>query len=213
MPAGEVVDRTGGQPLPDVEVSDGLAVVRTGADGSFALADRADAEFVWVTVPSSHRALEPGWFVDVRGGAESPLRFELQPRREGAGDGCRFVQVTDLHVSVDDGARLRPMIEAGVVAPPGIAVTGESNREELRADLELIVQRVRPDFVMATGDLADYGQREELVAYHDAITDLGVPVGSVPGNHDHLSCLTREAITEFFSAWATREDRGDESAS
>lgn len=208
MPLGVVIDRANGQAIAGVAVSDGLVVERTAADGSFALPDRADAEFVWVTVPSAYRALERGWFADVRGGVRSALRFELEPRPEPARDGCRFVQVTDLHVSVDDGARLRPMIEAGVTAPAGIAVTGESNRDELRADLELIVRRVRPDFVMATGDLADYGQREELEAYRDAITDIGVPVGSVPGNHDHLSCLTREAIETFFAEWATREDRG-----
>src|SRR5262245_53304450 len=148
MPTGEVIDRATGEAVAGVAVSDGLAVTRTAADGSFVLADRADTEFVWVTVPSSHRALEAGWFADVRGGAASPIRFALDRRAEPARDGCRFVQVTDLHVSVDDGARLRPMIEAGVVAPPGIAVTSESNRNELRADLELILQRERPEFVM-----------------------------------------------------------------
>jgi len=212
VPFGVVIDRARGEAIPGVAVSDGLAVTPTAADGSFVLPDRADAEFVWVTVPSSHRALEAGWFADLRGGAPAALRFELEPRAETARDGCRFVQVTDLHVSVDEGARLRPMIEAGVTAPAGITVTGESNSQELRADLELIVQRVRPDFVMATGDLADYGQRAELEAYRDAIAGLGVPVGSVPGNHDHLSCLTREAIEAFFADWATREDRGELSA-
>ena len=47
-------------------VSDGLAVTRSSDDGTFTLPDRADAEFVWTCVPSTHRALEPGWFVDVR---------------------------------------------------------------------------------------------------------------------------------------------------
>src|SRR5947209_100499 len=83
------------------------------------------------------------------------------------------------------------------------AVTGASNQDELREDLELIVRRVGPEFVIATGDLADYGQREELEAYREAVTGLGVPVASVPGNHDHLSCLTRQAIEEFFGGWAT----------
>ncbi len=212
MPTGSVVDAADGHPIAGVVVSDGLAVTRTLSDGSFTLADRTNAEFVFVTVPSSHRALEVGWFADVRGGVDRPLRFALTAR-DVVADGCRFVQVTDLHVSVDGGARLRPLIEAGVIAPDGIEVTGASNGPELRADLEVIVSRVQPEFVMATGDLADYGQREELSSYRDAITGLGVPVGSVPGNHDHLSCLTREAITEFFSAWSTRDDRGEMSAS
>ncbi|HEY8216993.1 MAG TPA: PQQ-binding-like beta-propeller repeat protein [Acidimicrobiia bacterium] len=205
MPTGEVVDGHDGRPLAGVAVSDGLVVARTEADGTFSIPRRADAEFVFVTVPSTHRALEGRWFADVRAGASDPLRFELQPGSTGSA-GCRFVQVTDLHVSVDGGARLRPMIEAGVEAPAGIAVTGETSGAELRADLELVVEREHPDFIAATGDLADYGQREELAAYREAITGLGVPVASIPGNHDHLSCLTREAIDEFFGAWAMRDD-------
>jgi outer membrane protein assembly factor BamB/predicted MPP superfamily phosphohydrolase len=206
MPAGQVVERGTGRPLAGVVVSDGLAVAHTDADGGFSFPERADAEFVFVTVPSTHLALEPGWFVDVRSGSTELIRFELEPRPGGAADGCTFVQVTDLHVSVDEGARLRPMIEAGVVAPPGIHVTGEVTGAELRTDLELVVERTRPDFIVASGDLADYGQREELEGYRDAITDLGVPVASVPGNHDHLSVLTREAIDEFFADWAQRDD-------
>ena len=66
--------------------------------------------------------------------------------------------------------------------------------------------RERPDFIAATGDLADYGQPEELVAYRDAITGLSVPVASVPGNHDHLSVLVRDAIDTFFREWATRDN-------
>jgi outer membrane protein assembly factor BamB len=211
VPAGSVVDAADGRPLAGVVVSDGLAVTRTGSDGSFWFTDRADAEFVFVTVPSSHRALESRWFADVRGGADARLRFALTAR-DAVAAGCRFVQVTDLHVSVDGGARLRPLIEAGVVAPEGVEVTGASSGPELREDLELVVERAAPDFIMATGDLADYGQPEELRAYRDAITGLGVPVGSVPGNHDHLSCLTRNAIAEFFADWATREDKGGLSA-
>jgi len=207
MPSGEVVDRDDGRALAGVGVSDGLTVTRTGDDGTFSLPARDDAEFVWVTVPSEYHALVPGWFVDVRDRDDAQrLRFALDPRIEAPRAGCRFVQVTDLHVSVDEGARLRPLIEAGVVAPPGVDVTGDTTAAELRADLETIVTRVAPDFIVATGDLADYGQREELEAYREAITDLGVAVASIPGNHDHLSVLTREAIDEFFSEWATRDD-------
>jgi len=206
MPSGDVVDRDNGRGLAGVVVSDGLTVTRTVDDGTFSLPARDDAEFVWVAVPSEYHALVPGWFVDVRDGATEPLRFALEPRADAPRDGCRFVQVTDLHVSLDAGARLRPLIEAGVVAPPGVDVTGDTTARELRADLETIVERVAPDFIAATGDLADYGQREELEAYRDVIARLGIPVASVPGNHDHLSVLTREAIDEFFAEWASRDD-------
>ncbi|MFL6238190.1 MAG: PQQ-binding-like beta-propeller repeat protein [Actinomycetes bacterium] len=208
MPAGVVVDGHDGRALADVVISDGVAVTRTAADGSFALPAHADAQFVWVCVPSSHRALAPGWFVDIRREVgNDPIRFVLEPRVEQT-SGCHFAQVTDLHVSVDAGARLRPMLEGGLVAPPGVQVTGETTSAELREDLEALVASAAPQFVVATGDLADYGQPEELAAYLAAIADLGVPVASVPGNHDHLSSLTRQAIEEFFADWSTRDTEG-----
>ena len=162
MPGGQVVDRLDGRPLAGVVVSDGLAVTLTADDGTFSVPERDDVEFVWVTVPSQYQALTPGWFADVREDVgAAALRFALEPRAAPPRAGCRFVQVTDLHVSVDEGARLRPLIEAGVVAPPGVDVTGDTTAAALRADLETIVARVAPDFIVATGDLADYGQREE----------------------------------------------------
>jgi outer membrane protein assembly factor BamB/predicted MPP superfamily phosphohydrolase len=206
VPSGRALDQDDGSPIATVVVSDGLAVTRTGDDGTFVLPDRDDIEFVWVCVPSTHRALEPGWFVDVRAGIPPAIEFALARRAEPVADGCRFVQVTDVHVSVDEGARLRPMIESNVVAPAGIRVTGEVSGAEFREDLEAIVARERPDFIAATGDLADYGQSEELVAYRDAITGLGVPVASVPGNHDHLSVLVRDAVDAFFREWASRDN-------
>jgi len=202
VPHGRVVDRDDGSSIASVVVSDGLAVTRSGDDGTFTLPEREHVEFVWASVPSTHRALEPGWFVDVRTGVPAALELRLVRRTEPVRDGCRFVQVTDVHVSIDDGARLRPMIESNVAAPPGIRVTGEVSGAELREDLEAIVAREHPDFIAATGDLADYGQVEELIAYRDAITGLGVPVASVPGNHDHLSVLVRDAIDTFFREWA-----------
>ena len=208
MPSGVVVEQGSGRSLSGIVVSDGLAVTRTDADGAFSFPERADAEFVFVSVPSTHHALEAGWFARIPSGEASTLRFELRPRADATSGAFRFVQVTDLHVSVDRGERLQPMIHAGVVSPPGIVPTGEVSGAELRADLELIVEREAPDFIAATGDLADYGQEEELAAYRDAITGLGVPVASVPGNHDHLSVLSREAITEFFSTWK-QEDTPD----
>jgi outer membrane protein assembly factor BamB len=205
---GQVVSQREGRPLVGIVVSDGRAVTRTADDGTFALDDGADVEFVFVTVPSTHHALAGEWFVDVRDGAPAQLRFALEPRGGAVPNGCRFVQVTDLHVSVDEGARLRPMIEAGVVAPPGIVPTGETSAGELRTDLELVIERCSPDFVAATGDLADYGQAEELEEYRGAITGLAVPVASVPGNHDHLSVLSRASIDAFFSTWR-EEDTPD----
>jgi len=130
VPAGRVVDHDDGSPIASVVVSDGLAVTRSAADGTFALPERDDVEFVWACVPSTHRALEPGWFVDVRGGVPAAIDLVLAKRDEFVADGCRFVQVTDVHVSVDDGARLRPMIESNVTAPPGVRVTGEVSGAE-----------------------------------------------------------------------------------
>lgn len=203
VPNGTVVERSGDRPVPDVVVSDGIHVVRTGADGAFVLPDDTDAQHVWVSVPSAHRAFAPGWYADVRRHGMGPLRLVLEPRAEPVRDGCRFVQVTDLHVSVDGGARLAPMLRSGVVPPEGVQVTGETTSRELRDDLEAVVRSARPELIVATGDLADYGQPEELIAYREAITGIGVPVASVPGNHDQLSVLSAESIRAFFAGWSS----------
>lgn len=204
MRGGIVVESGARRPLAGVVVSDGLAVTRTDARGRFALPARADAEFVFVCAPASHEPLRRPWYADVRGAPTGDVELALHPRRD-VRTGLRLVHVTDLHLAVG-GRRIGAMLTAGLGAPAGVDVTGETDPRELHDDLTAVVQRERPDLVVVTGDIADSGAHAELEAYRAVVDSLGVPVASVPGNHDYLSCMTDDAITAF-TAWWDREGR------
>ena len=52
-----------------------------------------------------------------------------------------------------------------------------------------------PDVVLCTGDLTNYGQREEYVALRDLLSPLEAPFYVIPGNHDDARHL-REVLGE-----------------
>ena len=198
MPTGEVVDRADGRPLAGVVVSDGLVVdAHRATTGRSRSRPGDDAEFVVV-----HGA------VVASGSGRRLVRRRAQRRRRraplrahGAPDAGERMPVRAgdrLHVSVDDGARLRPMIESGVDRTAGVDVTGASGAE-LRADLEADRRARRGPTSSprpATSPTTANPRSSRRTGRRSP--GVGVPVASVPGNHDHLSCLTREAIDEFF---------------
>jgi predicted MPP superfamily phosphohydrolase len=208
MRRGEVVEAGTGRPLASVIVSDGHTVVTTDADGRFTLPVHDDAEFVHACVPATHVPSAGTWYADVRAD-DQPVQLVLHPRPEIGSGPVRIVQVTDLHVSVDGGERMRALLEGGVATPPGVHLTSEVDAAQLRADLDDVVGREHPDLVLATGDLADYGMHEELRAYKAVVDAVDPPVVSVPGNHDYLSCMTREAIAEFGVWWSQHGSEQD----
>lgn len=52
-----------------------------------------------------------------------------------------------------------------------------------------------PDVVLCTGDLTNYGQREEYVALRDLLSPLEAPFYVIPGNHDDARHL-RDVLGE-----------------
>ena len=88
-------------PMAGVAVSDGLNVVRTGADGRFELPGVARTRFIQVTVPSGYRAAERH-FIPVRDHA-GDFDFELVPHGRSAGDSVRFLQLADTETDQDTG--------------------------------------------------------------------------------------------------------------
>jgi 3',5'-cyclic AMP phosphodiesterase CpdA len=72
---------------------------------------------------------------------------------------ARVLHVSDLHIGIRD-------------AP------------EPKAALELLVSQLRPDLVLATGDLAHRGRRVELERAREMLESLRAPYLVVPGNHD-----------------------------
>ncbi|AOY96677.1 phosphodiesterase [Cupriavidus sp. USMAA2-4] len=87
-----------------------------------------------------------------------------------------IAQITDLHIKA--GGRL----SYGVVDTAGA----------LQRCLDtLLVAPQRPDAVVATGDLVDFGSEEEYRFLRGLLAALPMPVYLLPGNHDSRAMLRR----------------------
>jgi len=84
----------------------------------------------------------------------------------------RIVQLTDCHVSADDGALYR----------------GINPRRSLEA-LLTEVKTFSPDLVIATGDLAEDASAVAYTWLAGVLAELGRPVLALPGNHDDPALL------------------------
>lgn len=160
---------------PGVRVSNGVDVIETGADGSFALTVvRENSRFVLLTVPRGFRATR-GFFHRVGEGAEDAAAFGLAPDPAADLDHFRFVHASDPHVY-------------------DVATAGEFGGalEEIGALAE------QADFVVITGDLTNSGSPVQLG--HVAEKLIGPPVvvhagfGDHDGDPDSLLVRSFEAI-------------------
>ena len=95
---------------------------------------------------------------------------------------ARFLHVSDLHV--------------GTHAEP-----------EAEQALARLVERFEPELVVASGDLAHRGRRQQLERAAMMLRSLGPPVLAVPGNHDLPYTLARftRPWAEFERVWETTE--------
>jgi 3',5'-cyclic AMP phosphodiesterase CpdA len=79
--------------------------------------------------------------------------------------------------------------------------TGTHEDPDVEAALARLVERARPDLIVASGDLTNRGRRHEHEQAHRLLTSLGPPVLAVPGNHD----LPYTFPARFTSPWAEFE--------
>jgi len=96
---------------------------------------------------------------------------------------ARILHVSDLHV----GTREDSQVEAALVRLAG---------------------ELRPDVVVASGDLTNRGRRREHEQARRLLQSLGAPVVAVPGNHDLPYTFPARFIApwrEFERAWETME--------
>ena len=81
--------------------------------------------------------------------------------------------------------------------------------EELEVEhaLARLVERLEPQLVVASGDLAHRGRRQELERAASLLRSLGPPVLAVPGNHDLPYTPSRfvRPWAEFEQVWQTTE--------
>ncbi len=85
---------------------------------------------------------------------------------------------------------------------------GTREDAQVEAALAGLVARVRPEVVVASGDLANRGRREELERAAAMLRSLGAPVVAVPGNHDLPYAFPARFASpwrEFERVWGTTE--------
>ena len=95
---------------------------------------------------------------------------------------ARLLHVSDLHVGTH----------------------GEPTADEA---LTRLVEQLEPQLVVASGDLAHRGRREELERAAELLRSLGPPVLAVPGNHDlpYMPSRFTSPWAEFERVWETTE--------
>jgi 3',5'-cyclic AMP phosphodiesterase CpdA len=68
------------------------------------------------------------------------------------------------------------------------------------AALQQLASRLDPNLLLATGDLAHRGRRDELERAADILRSLGLPLLAVPGNHD-IPYTVPARLTHPFAEW------------
>jgi outer membrane protein assembly factor BamB/predicted MPP superfamily phosphohydrolase len=153
--------------LPGVSVSNGEHVVVTDGRGRYELdLEPGSHAFVWVTVPAGMRPVSEFYrrAGELKGSAGDEVDFQLTPALERGASSFRLAQITDTHVVAKEG-RL-------------------SQREVLARSLAELEAAGRPDFIIASGDLTNRGQLDELREFRGALAAVGAPVFLLFGGHD-----------------------------
>jgi len=84
---------------------------------------------------------------------------------------------------------------------------GTHEEPEVEHALQRLVERLEPQIVVASGDLAHRGRPQELQRAAELLRSLGPPVLAVPGNHDlpHTPSRFAHPWDEFERVWETTE--------
>jgi len=86
--------------------------------------------------------------------------------------------------------------------------TGTHEDPQVEQALAALVERVRPDVVVASGDLTNRGRRAQHERAHRFLGSFGRPVVAVPGNHDlpyTFPARFTRPWAEFERVWETTE--------
>ncbi len=100
-----------------------------------------------------------------------------------------IAQLSDPHIRMP-GQKAYRVVETDQYLPPAIAA--------------LNALAPRPDCVLITGDLTDFGRPTEYAHLRDMLRELSLPYYLLPGNHDD-----RQAMREAFPDHAYLQDGGD----
>jgi len=156
--------RDGNEPgIAGVPVSDQVNVVQTDDVGAYQLSGLKGYGFVFISVPSGYKQSKSFWqrVPDV----QTNVKMDFAIEKIADLKEFSFIQASDTHVSEKTIDRM----------------------QKFRA----VVDSVKPDFVIITGDLVRDALRVSepeatgyFELYRDQIKKMTIPVWSVPGNHE-----------------------------
>jgi predicted MPP superfamily phosphohydrolase len=146
-----------------VAVSDQVNVVQTDAAGAYQLSGLRGYGFVFISLPSGYKPSKLFW--QKVPAVETNVQMDFAIEKITDLKEFSFIQASDTHVSEKTIDRM----------------------QKFRA----VVDSVKPDFVIITGDLVRDALRVSepeatgyFELYRDQIKQMTIPVWSVPGNHE-----------------------------
>ncbi len=162
--------------IKGVVVSDQVQVIETTAEGYYQFGDVKGFGIVFISLPNGYKTITSFW-QKIPAGSQGQLDFALL--KTDSLIEFRFIHASDTHVSEKSLDRM----------------------EKLRR----IIEQVKPDFMVVTGDLVRDALRvseKEATGYFELYTKeiqkMPVPVWSVPGNHElfgierHMSLVSSQ---------------------
>jgi len=145
--------------LPNVMVSDGLNVVKTGTDGSFSLPGHEKERFIFITTPSGYKTNNKH-YIPI-GQETRSYNFGVQPYKGGIGnDGShKFIHIADTEIFNTEG------------------------HEDWVNNVRNYAQNENAAFIMHTGDICyEKGMNEHIKLMNTG--NMGIPMFYGIGNHD-----------------------------
>ena len=193
-----------GKPLEGVKVSDGVNIVKTDADGRYAMFSDKRQGFVFVIQPSGYVPLsadgiKPEFYARLNSDVTAPEVHDFRLRAENQ-DTYTMLMTTDAHLT---NADFKPDQQAfREIARPNILRQAEKAREK------------GPVYSVELGDLAhelywkqfDYNLRDAYGTFTEGYPTL---LYCVSGNHDNDGGV-RTANTDRDAEWLFREVIGPE---
>ena len=191
---GRIIDAADEHGLTGVVVSSGESVTTTGPDGSFSMEIRPEVDrHLFVTVPAGYRPGDDFYrTISDPGFIDGDAVFLLEPFSPSSCERFTCAHITDLHVG----------LKGGTTTPP----------ETLCADFADVMHDSSPNFVVASGDVTQWGTPDQLKAVADCAGTLPCPwfplYGAHDGQYERMCGTTREEMDELKLLGKFREIRG-----
>lgn len=185
---GRVIDYEG-KPISGVVVSDGVRTCTTDNNGCYYMASMRKYGYVFISVPSGYMPAVnrsvPQFFSRFKSNKSSDYEihsFVLEPIKNNS---HRAIVFTDTHLArrTDDLSQFENYF-----------------KKDLKEQITKAQSENKQLFALALGDLAWdewwYNNNFSLAEYYETMSDLDIPVFSIPGNHDNDPYVADDFLSE-----------------